>query len=83
MRNVKIYKDKKEGSKKLVEAVIKQAFLDIKANCKKKDAFEFLLNYQNFFYNDILEISKNEMQILISQECIRSKRKSRKNLKEE
>lgn len=73
----------KVGIQKLVEAIIRQAFLDIKANWKKEDAFDFLINYHNSFYNDIVTISRNEMQILISQECIRSKRKSRKNLKEE
>lgn len=78
-----ICKDQRDGSKKLVEAIIKQAFLDIKANWKKEDAFDFLINYHRSFYNDIVEISRNEMKILISQECIRSKRKSRKNLKEE
>ena len=78
-----ICKDQRDGSKKLIEAIIKQAVVDIKSNFKKENAFYFLENYQKTFYNDIVTISKNEMQILISQELIRSKRKSRKNLKEE
>lgn len=63
----------KVGIQKLVEAIIRQAVVDIKSNFKKEDAFYFLGNYQKTFYNDILSLSKDDMQTIIKQTRTRVK----------
>lgn len=63
----------KVGIQKLVEAIIRQAVVDIKSNFKKENAFYFLENYQKTFYNDILPLTKDDMQTIIKQTCTRVK----------
>lgn len=63
----------KVGIQKLVEAIIRQAVVDIKSNFKKENAFYFLENYQKTFYNDILPLSKDDMQTIIKQTRTRVK----------
>lgn len=63
----------KVGIQKLVEAIIRQAVVDIKSNFKKEDAFYFLKNYQKTFYNDIFPLSKDDMQTIIKQTRTRVK----------
>lgn len=66
----------KVGIQKLVEAIIRQAVVDIKSNFKKEDAFYFLENYQKTFYNDVLPLSKDDMQTIIKQTRTRVQRNS-------
>lgn len=63
----------KVGIQKLVEAIIGQAVVDIKSNYKKEDAFYFLEKYQKTFYNDILPLTKDDMQTIIKQTRTRVK----------
>lgn len=63
----------KVGIQKLVEAIIRQAVVDIKSNFKKEDALYFLENYQKTFYNDILHLSKDDTQTIIKQTRTRVK----------
>lgn len=63
----------KVGIQKLVEAIIRQAVVDIKSNFKKENAFYFLENYQKTFYNDILPLTKDDMQTIIKQTRTRVK----------
>lgn len=57
----------KVGIQKLVEAIIRQAIVDVKSNYKTEDAFYFLKNYQKTFYYDVLPLSKDDMQTIIKQ----------------
>lgn len=65
----------KVGIQKLVEAIVKQAVLDVK-NCYGTDGEYFLNHYQDTFYNDILPISKDDMKIIIKQTSTRSLKKT-------